>query len=159
MSTCKETNDDEKLLPRRFVWCESVVLCYWDKSKMIIWVKMYVKNVWKSYIKLVNYTKVQKQHFQDTVKVSREDLNQGQKDPYLCSLQLSPGHQKKTPCGSLSRETHNNVVHFVTFLFIYSNVKNNIYHKEWSWKSWVARWIGLLIVNSGPNSYLLLSIY
>lgn len=160
MSTCKESNDDGKLLPRRFVWCESVVLCYWDKSKMISWVKMYVKNVWRSYIKLVNYTEVQKQHFRDTIKVSREYLDQGQKDPYLCCLQLSLCHQKRTPCGSLSRETCSNVVHFVLpFLFLYSNIKNNVYYKQRSWKSWVTLWIGLSVVNGQPNSHLPMSTY
>lgn len=136
MSACKETNDDKKLLPRRFVWCENVVFCYWDKSKMIIWVKMYVKNGWGSYIKLLNYTKVQKQSFQDTVKVSREHLNQGQNDPFLCCLLLSPCHQKRTD--TLWFTFKGNTQQCCAFSYFFcSNIKNNFYCKEWSWKSWV----------------------
>jgi len=70
-------------------------------------------------LKLVNYTKVEKEqrkpHFQDTIKVSREHLNQGQKDRYRCCLQCSPCHQRRTPCGSLLREIYCNIVHFVFF--------------------------------------------
>lgn len=29
---CKENNDDEQLLQWRFVWCKTVVPCYWDKK-------------------------------------------------------------------------------------------------------------------------------
>lgn len=45
MGKCEESNDDEKLLQWRPVWCKNVVLCYWDKSKMVSWEKC----MWKMY--------------------------------------------------------------------------------------------------------------